>query len=241
LIDPKMAVDCEIYEVPMDEQGGEQEEPSSPIEKPRKERKRKPLTEEQKEKCRNNLAKARAIRKLMVEKEQKEKERIQREYEQTQLREVEVEQSEDEEELPIEDRLLKRPKPKGRTPKTKIIVEDRPNPRRRAARRRRGGDSGGDGEESEDSWESDEEPEPKRPRKTKPRAPKVKKISQKEQRLALLESKLDDIIAHTKKSMEKPRVRNTKSTTTIIQTPREASPAVNPELKRVAAKVLSMF
>jgi hypothetical protein len=232
-----MAVDCEIYEVPMDEQGGEQEEPSSPIEKPRKERKkRKPLTEEQKERCRNNLAKARAIRKLMVEKEQKAKERIQREYEQTQLKEVE---QSDDEELPIEDRLLKRPKPKGRKPKTKIIVEDAARPRRGRRSRRGEGDSDGDG--SEDSWESEEEPEPKRPRKTKPRAPKVKKISQKEQRLALLESKLDDIIAHTKKSMEKPRVRNTKSTTTIIQAPREPSPAINPDLKRAAVKILSMF
>lgn len=226
----------------MDEQGGEQEEPSSPIEKPRKERKkRKPLTEAQKEKCRNNLAKARAIRKLMVEKEQKEKERIQREYEQTQLKE-EVE-SEDEE-PPIEDRLLKRPKPKGKKPRTKIIVEDPPKRGRRgrgARRRDDREDSDQEGGGSDDSWESEEEPEPKRPRKTKPRAPKVKKISQKEQRLALLESKLDDIIAHTKKSMEKPRVRNTKSTTTIIQAPREPSPGVNPELKRAAAKILSMF
>ena len=233
-----MSEECEIINVPVDDAEEEQETPISPIEKVKKRKGgykagTRVLTEEQKQKCRDNLAKARATRKLMLDKERKEREEIEREYDQAKLTEVEVE-----EDSPYEDgrKILRRSKPKGRKPKTQLIVEKKRPKRKRKAEPEEESDSGSD------SWESEEEPEPpKKPRKTKPRAPKVKKISEKEMRLLLLERKIDEIITHTKASLEKPRSRTVKSTTTIIQTPKETASAANPQLKAAAQKLLAMF
>lgn len=234
------SVECQIFEVPVNDNEQEEndlEEQLSPAEEmPISTKKRgkkpghkKPISEEMRAKLSANLAKAREVHKKMREQEAKNRDEIKRKYNTHKIESRQVEEEDEEE----EERIYARPKPKGRKPKTKFIVEDKP---KRQSQRYE--------EDEEDDYSSDwsdEEPVP-RPRggKGKVRHPKEKKISEKEMRLMLLEKKLDEIISHTKKTLEKPRTKTIKSNTTIIQAPKE-QPATNPQLKKAAQQLLSLF
>lgn len=218
------SVDCEIYQVPLDESEEQVEETLSPVEKPQV-RKKRVLTEAQKEKCRANLAKAREARAKIRENEKRIKERVDREYDSVGGKE-EI-SSDDEQQEPIRLKSSARSKVKAKPQK-----EAKKSHRRRVYR--------SESETESDSY-SEEEPEPK-PRKRAPAKPRTKKVSERDKRLMILESKLDEIIGHSKKLAEKPRIRNTKTTTTIIQTPKDDQKPMNQDaLKKAATKLLSMF
>ncbi len=224
------SVDCEIYQVPLDETNEEENQEIipqlSPVVKPRK---KKVMTEAMKEKCRANLAKARAHRAELIKREKEMKEKIARECD-VQTNDVEESEDDCEEQLMVKRKGKKIPGPK---PKKKPAVP--------APRRMRRNESSSEEDYSSD-WSSDEDEPPKKPKKrasAKPRA--AKKVSEKEKRIRLLEEKLDQIITHTKKQLEKPRTRTIKSTTTIINTPKPAAATADPALKAAAQRLLSMF
>lgn len=222
---------CEIYEVPLDGDAEEPESPESPIENQpvRKQRKKRTMTEEQKEICRKNLAKAREKRAQLILDEKKRKERVSKGVDRVDIKE---DSETDEPKLDVRTKRgnYKRSSKRDETP-----------PRHRSKRDEYISES------DENSW-SDEDEEDYRPKRGKgskakkaPAKSKAKKVSEKSMRLALLEDKLDDIIRHTKTMAAKPRIKRT-NTTTIISAPKEAAAKeTNPELKRAAARLLAMF
>ena len=238
--------ECEIYEVPVEDEGeNDQEEevtiPVSDRKVAKKRALRHPVTGAAREKLLKNLEKARATQKLMRENKKLAREEVDRNYKQK----LKIHEELVEERPELEDRLVARSKGRGPRPKTKYIID--PTPKRAHRRKVYESEEEYDTEESEeDGWSSDEENSKRsnagRPRgpNYKPRAkrpPKVKKISEKEARLMLLEKKLDEIISHTKKSSEKPRT--VKSTTTIYQAPKTSGD--NSQLKKAAAQLLNLF
>lgn len=162
------SVDCEIYQVPLDE--GEEE---VQVLKPLKARTKKVLTEEQKQKCRENLLKA-TQRKKELAAERKAK-------------------------LNEELAALKEPKVRKtkKAPKKPAEESEEEQPRKSKKPVRRSKYESESEEESEDYVSEEEEPVPPKKRSQTVKAPK--KPSVKDMRLAQLEKKLDEIISNTKK------------------------------------------
>ena len=208
--------EVEIYQVPLDEDEEGESPQESPVQRPKAKPKRV-LSEAAKQKCRDNLMKARAARAANKASEKGAAAYVDRNHQATR---VASDNESDDDVEPLKVRKTRKPN------KSKVK-----SPPKRSHRHQRY-----ESESDSDSY-SDEEP----PAKKKPGRPKVKKPSEKERRMAILEAKLDEIITHTKRAAEKPRVRNTKHTTTIIQAPKAGPTGPDPALKAAAQKLLSMF
>ena len=156
-----MSLECEIMQVPYDDNSDNDENSlvvAPSVKKPRK--KRAPLSEEAKDKLKANLAKARAVRAQLKLEDEKERGKI--EKREISRRTSRAEHSDDDSPppSPVLNKRYKKPGPKRG--KKKYYSSE---------------------EESESESESEPEQKPKRKSKT----PKVKKVSEKEQRLSLLE------------------------------------------------------
>ena len=205
-----MSIDCEIFTVPDNEVNEELD--LSNIEPLKKKRApRKPLTEEQKEKARANMAKARAVQKELRAKAKADSDQIIYENTKTYTKE-----DSDEEEGPPSPKISKRYKPSGK--KVKPGTKRVPIEKSRRHRHYESSDSDSDSDGCQTESEPDSpSPRPKKPTKRVTKTIKIKKPSQKEIRIGLLEKKLDEIITHTRKSIATPKIKNSK--TTVIHMP----------------------
>lgn len=200
-------LECEIVNVPYEEDGGDDNELviTPPIKKPRKPR---VMTEETKEKLRKSLAKARAVRAANKLEHERELEKVTtQELSRRASRAVES----DEESPPESPVLSKRYKKPGNKPKPGTKHVSKSHKSRKYYSESEDSDSGSESEE--------EYHKPKKPSKRTTKTVKVKTVSEKEKRLLLLESKLDQIIMHTRKNQAAPKVKNIKTTNIMMPKP----------------------
>lgn len=219
-------VNCEIVEVPLDESTEYNEANLSPVAPQRKSK--RVLTEAQKAQCRKNLVKARAVRAA--------KKKAQTDN----LPDISKMEIEDDYQSDYDSEPKRSHKVRSRNAK------DAYTPMKPSRASKMPSSKGTRRDDFEDSYseysEDDSEDDIKPTRKSTKSKSKSKAPSEKDKRLRALETKLDEIIQHTKKQAAKPRIRNTK--TTIIQTPSNPvalGKRADPSLAKAASRILNMF